>query len=37
MRIYATINEQTVRRTFREQKIGRKDLTVLDGDLPAFA
>ena len=36
MRIYATINEQTVRRTFREQKIGRKGLTVVDRVLPAF-
>ena len=37
MRIYATINERTVRRTFREQKIGRNGLTVIDRDLPAFA
>ena len=37
MRIHATINERTVRRTFRERKIGRNALTVIDNDLPAFA
>ena len=37
MRIHATINERTVRRTFRERKIGRNGLTVIDNDLPAFA
>ena len=37
MRIYATINEGTVRRTFREQKFGRSGLTVIDKDLPPFA
>ena len=36
MRIHATINERTVRRTFREQQIGRNGLTVIDRDLPAF-
>ena len=37
MRIYATINERTVRRTFRGQKFGRTGLTVIDKDLPPFA
>ncbi len=37
MRIYATLNERTVRRTFREQKLGRTGLTVIDKDLPPFA
>ena len=37
MRIYATINERTIRRTFREHKFGRRGLTVIDRDLPAFA
>ena len=37
MRIYATLNERTVRRTFRERKFGRTGLTVIDNDLPAFA
>ena len=37
MRIYATINERTVRRTFREQNFGRTGLTVIDKDLPPFA
>ena len=36
MRIHATINERTVRRTFRDQKFGRTGLTVIDKDLPAF-
>ncbi len=36
MRIYATINERTLRRSFREQKSGRNGLTVIDRDLPAF-
>ncbi len=36
MRIYATINERTLRRTFREKKPGRRGLTVIDRDLPAF-
>ena len=36
MHIHATINERTVRRTFREQKIGRYGLTVIDRDLPQF-
>ena len=36
MRIHATINERTLRRTFREQNIGKRGLTVLDRDLPAF-
>ena len=36
MRIHATINERTLRRSFREQKFGRNGLTVIDKDLPAF-
>ena len=36
MRIHATINERTVRRTFREKKPGRYGLTVIDRDLPQF-
>ena len=36
MRIHAIINERTLRRTFREQNIGKRGLTVLDRDLPAF-
>ena len=36
MRIHATINERTLRRSFREQKFGRNGLTVIDRDLPAF-
>ena len=36
MRIHATINERTVRRTFRERKLGRNGLIVIDRDLPAF-
>ena len=30
MRIYFTITEHTLRRTFREQKFGRRSLTVID-------
>ena len=30
------VDERTVNRTFREQKIGRNGLTVIDRDLPAF-
>lgn len=37
MRIYTTITERTVRRTFREHKFGRSGLTVFDRNLPAFA
>ena len=37
MCIHATLNERTVRRTFRERKFGRTGLTVIDNDLPAFA
>ena len=37
MRIYATINERTIRRSFREHKFGRCGLTVIDRDLPPFA
>ena len=37
VRIYATLNERTVRRTFRQQKLGRTGLTVIDKDLPPFA
>ena len=36
MRIIATINERTLRRSFREKRIGRNGLTVIDRDLPAF-
>ena len=36
MRIHATINERLLRRTFRELKIGRSGLTVVDRDLPTF-
>ena len=36
MRIHATINERTLRRTFREHLNGKRNLTVLDRDLPAF-
>ena len=36
MRIHATINERTVGRSFREKRIGRNGLTVIDRDLPAF-
>ncbi|MDE0453707.1 MAG: tyrosine-type recombinase/integrase [Gammaproteobacteria bacterium] len=36
MRIHATINERTLRRTFREKKPGRHDLTIIDRDLPRF-
>ena len=36
MRIHATINERTLRRSFREQKFGRNGPTVIDRDLPAF-
>lgn len=37
MRIYANLNERTVRRTFGERIFGRSGLTVIDNDLPAFA
>ena len=37
MRIHATINERTLRRSFSEKRIGRYGLTVIDRDLPAFA
>ena len=36
MRIHATINERTVRRTFKERKPGSRGLTVIDRDLPQF-
>lgn len=36
MPIHATINERTLRRTFRKQRPGRNGLTVLDTDLPQF-
>ena len=36
MRIHATINERTVGRSFREKRIGRNGLIVIDRDLPAF-
>ncbi|MYF97549.1 DUF4102 domain-containing protein, partial [Candidatus Poribacteria bacterium] len=36
MRIHAPINERTVRRTFRERKIPRGGLTVVDRDFPDF-
>ena len=37
MPIHATINERTLRRTFREQVKGKRALTVLDTDLRGFA
>ena len=37
MRIHATLNERTVRRTFPERKLGRTGLTVIDNDLPGLA
>ena len=36
MRIYATVNDRTARRSFREQKHRKRPLTVLDHTLPAF-
>ncbi len=36
MRIYATVNDRTARRSFREQKHRQRPLTVLDHTLPAF-
>ena len=36
MRIHASINERTVRRTFKERKPGSRGLTVIDRDLPTF-
>ena len=36
MPIHTTINERTLRRTFREKKPGRYGLTVIDTDLPQF-
>ena len=36
MRIHAIINERTVSRSFREKRIGRNGLTVIDRDLPSF-
>ncbi len=36
MRIHATINERTLRRTFRERNPGSRGLTVYDKDLPGF-
>jgi len=36
MRIYATVNDRTARRCFREQKHRKRPLTVLDHTLPAF-
>ena len=36
MRIHVPINDRTVRRTFRERKIGRNGLTVIDRDFPEF-
>lgn len=32
MRIIATISERTLRRSFREKRIGRNGLTVIDRD-----
>ena len=37
MRIHATINERTLRRTFREHLNGNRALTVFDKDLRGFA
>ena len=36
MRIHATINERTLKRTFRKHLKGNRNLTILDRDLPAF-
>ena len=36
MRIHLTINERTVGRSFREKRIGRNGLTVIDKELPTF-
>ncbi len=36
MRIHATTNERTVRRTFKGKKPVRYGLTVIDRNLPAF-
>ncbi|MDE2915539.1 MAG: hypothetical protein OXL68_21805, partial [Paracoccaceae bacterium] len=36
MRIYATVNDRTARRSFRERKHSKRPLTVLDHTLPAF-
>ena len=36
MRIHANINEHTLRRTFRKHVKGKRGLTILDRDLPAF-
>ena len=36
MRIYATVNDRTARRSFRERKHRKRPLTVLDHTLPAF-
>ena len=36
MPIHATINERSLRRTFREKRPGRDGLTVIDTDLPGF-
>ena len=37
MRIYANINERTVRRKFTEPKHRRRPLTIIDHTLPAFS
>ncbi len=36
MRIHATVNDRTARRSFRERKHRKRPLTVLDHTLPAF-
>ena len=36
MRIYATVNDRTARRRFREDRYNRRPLTVVDHTLPAF-
>ena len=36
IRIHATINERTIRRTFKELKPGSRGLTAIDRDLPRF-
>ena len=36
MPIHTTINERTLRRTFREKRPGRNGFTVIDTDLPQF-
>lgn len=37
MRLYANINERTVRRKFAERRCRKRPLTIIDHTLPAFA